>query len=160
MDLSTNSKRFCSDHTGNGSVRVGTHDGVFHCDEILACFLLKQLSQYSNAEIIRTRDPALLDACDVVVDVGGVYDPSRHRYDHHQRDFNHTLTSLLPHKQFNIKLSSAGLVFTHFGHQIIADLLNWDKTDPKTELIFDKVYENFVQEIDAIDNGLSTLLFI
>ena len=23
--------------------------------------------------------------CDVVVDVGAVYDPTRHRYDHHQR---------------------------------------------------------------------------
>lgn len=34
---------------------------------------------------IRTRDPAVLDTCDVVVDVGGVYDPAKNRFDHHQR---------------------------------------------------------------------------
>lgn len=38
-----------------------------------------------DAEIIRTRDPALLAECDIVVDVGGEFDPKRHRYDHHQR---------------------------------------------------------------------------
>lgn len=38
-----------------------------------------------DAEVVRTRDPELLAECDVVVDVGGEYDPERHRYDHHQR---------------------------------------------------------------------------
>lgn len=38
-----------------------------------------------NAEIIRTRDPTQLAECDVVVDVGGEFDPKRDRYDHHQR---------------------------------------------------------------------------
>ena len=33
----------------------------------------------------RTRDQKILDTCDVVADVGGVYDPAKHRYDHHQR---------------------------------------------------------------------------
>lgn len=37
------------------------------------------------AEIVRSRDPAVLDPCDIVVDVGGEYNPSKHRYDHHQR---------------------------------------------------------------------------
>ena len=160
MDLTTNAKRFCSesDQSVNGSVRLGTHDGVFHCDEILACFLLRQLPQYSNAQIIRTRDPTRLDACDVVVDVGGVYEPSHHRYDHHQREFSLTLSSLLPNKESKIKLSSAGLIYTHFGHEIIGKLLGWDKGETKTDVIFDKVYDNFVQEIDAIDNGLSALV--
>lgn len=38
-----------------------------------------------NAEIVRTRVPAQLACCDIVVDVGGEFDPQRHRYDHHQR---------------------------------------------------------------------------
>lgn len=38
-----------------------------------------------DAEIIRTRDPTQLAECDIVVDVGGEFDPKRHRYDHHQR---------------------------------------------------------------------------
>lgn len=40
---------------------------------------------FQDAVIIRTRDTAELDLCDVVVDVGGVYDPDKHRFDHHQR---------------------------------------------------------------------------
>lgn len=36
--------------------RIGTHSGVFHCDEALACFMLKQLPDYEDAEIIRTRN--------------------------------------------------------------------------------------------------------
>lgn len=38
-----------------------------------------------DAEIVRTRDPTQLAECDIVVDVGGEFDPKRHRYDHHQR---------------------------------------------------------------------------
>ena len=30
-----------------------------------------------------------------------------------------------------------------------------NKTDPKVSVIFDKVYENFVEEVDAIDNGIN-----
>jgi uncharacterized UPF0160 family protein len=63
---------------------IGTHDGKFHADEALACSLLKMTKQFENAEVTRTRDPEILGKMDVVVDVGGVYDPTTHRYDHHQ----------------------------------------------------------------------------
>ncbi len=65
--------------------RIATHNGKFHCDEALACFMLRRLPEYSSSEVVRTRDPKVIDTCDIVVDVGGVYDPSSHRYDHHQR---------------------------------------------------------------------------
>lgn len=26
--------------------KIGTHNGSFHCDEVLACFLLRQLPEY------------------------------------------------------------------------------------------------------------------
>nr|ABD63086.1 hypothetical protein 17.t00013 [Asparagus officinalis] len=48
----------------------------------------------------------ILDTLDAVLDVGGVYDPDRDRYDHHQKGF----TEVLEHG-FNTKLSSAGLVY-------------------------------------------------
>jgi uncharacterized UPF0160 family protein len=47
--------------------------------------MLKLLPQYADASVKRTRNPTVLDTCDIVVDVGGVFDPSIHRYDHHQR---------------------------------------------------------------------------
>lgn len=55
--------------------KIGTHSGTFHCDEALGCYLLQQTSKYSGAEIVRSRDPAVLAELDVVIDVGGVYDP-------------------------------------------------------------------------------------
>ena len=36
-----------------GKKCIGTHNGNFHCDEVLACFMLKQLPVYKDAEIIR-----------------------------------------------------------------------------------------------------------
>lgn len=37
--------------------RVGTHNGSFHCDEALGCFMIRLTRKFFNAEIIRTRDP-------------------------------------------------------------------------------------------------------
>lgn len=37
--------------------RVGTHNGSFHCDEALGCFMIRLTDKFSNAEIVRTRDP-------------------------------------------------------------------------------------------------------
>ncbi|XP_020640170.3 MYG1 exonuclease [Pogona vitticeps] len=134
--------------------RIGTHGGTFHCDEALACFLLRLLPSYQDAEIVRTRDPQLLSECDVVVDVGGEYDPQRNRYDHHQRSFGESMHSLNPDKPWQTKLSSAGLVYYHFGPQILATQLGLKEEDPVVHVLYDKLYENFVEEIDAIDNGI------
>ena len=95
---------------------------------------------------------------DIVVDVGGIYDASARRFDHHQRSFADTMSSVQPGKPWTIKLSSAGLVYCHFGRQVIAQMLNMNmqqESDAKTvELLYDKMYDNFIQEMDAIDNGV------
>ncbi|XP_059688816.1 MYG1 exonuclease [Gavia stellata] len=144
------------------ALRIGTHDGTFHCDEVLACYLLRLLPRYrphstprQDAEVVRTRDPQRLAQCDVVVDVGGEYDPERHRYDHHQRSFTQSMRSLRPDKPWTTKLSSAGLVYCHFGSQILAGLLGQPEDGPIVTALYDKLYENFVEEIDAIDNGIA-----
>jgi uncharacterized UPF0160 family protein len=139
--------------------KIGTHNGVFHCDEALACYMLKQLPEYRDAEIVRTRDMSILDTCDVVVDVGGVYNPKTYRFDHHQRGFEDTLTSVRPDlaKKNTIKLSSAGLVYAHYGLDVIEQILQQnDYPIPANCLhnIFLYVYEGFVEELDAIDNGV------
>lgn len=74
------------------TMKIGTHSGVFHCDDAMACFMLKCLPKFKDAEIIRSRDESVLKDCDVVVDVGGVYDHATQRYDHHQRGFTETLS--------------------------------------------------------------------
>ncbi|KAK9721056.1 Uncharacterized protein family (UPF0160) [Popillia japonica] len=139
--------------------RIGTHSGVFHCDEALACFMLKQLPDYEDAEIIRTRNSDILNTCDIVVDVGGDYDVERNRFDHHQRGFEHTFSTILPNIASNktIKLSSAGLIYVHYGMEIISAVLKKMNHTPTTECLkglFLAVYEGFVEELDAIDNGI------
>lgn len=54
-----------------------------------------------------------------------------------------------------IKLSSAGLVYCHFGFEIIKNVVPQITNEDVIEHIFKKVYKWFVQEIDAIDNGVS-----
>ncbi|XP_017574659.1 UPF0160 protein MYG1, mitochondrial [Pygocentrus nattereri] len=137
------------------SVKIGTHNGTFHCDEVLACYFLRQLPEYKDAKITRTREPAELAQCEVVVDVGGVYDPSQQRYDHHQRSFVESFNSLCPEKPWVTKLSSAGLVYFHFGRRILSQLTGLTQDSRQLEILFDKLYENFVEEVDAVDNGIS-----
>ncbi|OMO93557.1 Metal-dependent protein hydrolase [Corchorus olitorius] len=130
--------------------RVGTHDGSFHCDEALACFMIRLTKKFSNAQIIRTRNPQVLENFDAVVDVGGVYDPTRDRYDHHQRGFEQVFGH-----GFTTKLSSAGLVYKHYGAEIIAKELQLDVQHPNVHQLFLAVYKNFVEAVDAIDNGIN-----
>ncbi|KAI9853291.1 MAG: hypothetical protein M1824_001458 [Vezdaea acicularis] len=128
---------------------IGTHNGHFHADEALAVYLLRLLPSYQPSTLVRTRDPALLSTCHTVVDVGGEYDPSKHRYDHHQRTFNTTFPS------HSTKLSSAGLVFLHFGKAIIAQKLSQPVESPAVAALWEKLYTDFVEALDAHDNGIS-----
>lgn len=65
------------------------------------------------------------------------------------------MKTLNPNKPWVTKLSSAGLVYLHFGQRVISQILKTKEEDDATHKIYDKIYENFVQEIDAIDNGIS-----
>jgi len=128
---------------------IGTHNGHFHADEALAVFLLRLLPTYRHASLTRTRDPELLNACSIVVDVGGVHDHGALRYDHHQREFNATF----PGK--HTKLSSAGLVWMHYGKDIIHSVTGLDAKSADCELLYQKLYEDFIEAFDANDNGIS-----
>ncbi|KIY52762.1 metal-dependent protein hydrolase [Fistulina hepatica ATCC 64428] len=128
---------------------MGTHSGTFHCDEALAVYMLRQTSTYKDSPVKRTRDPAILETCDIVVDVGGVYDESKQRFDHHQRGF----TEVLGHG-FNTKLSSAGLVYKHFGKELISLKTQLPVDHPNVHTLWLKLYENFIESIDGIDNGI------
>ena len=129
---------------------IGTHDGSFHCDEALGCFLLHQTKAYADATIVRSRDPEVLSGCDVVIDVGATYEPEKNRFDHHQRGFEEVFGH-----GFVTKLSSAGLVYKHFGREIVANVLGLDEKDEKVEKVYLKMYKAFVEAVDAVDNGVN-----
>jgi uncharacterized UPF0160 family protein len=71
---------------------VGTHSGTFHADDVLA-FALLQVYVDRDATVVRTRDPERLATCDVVIDVGGSFDPAARRFDHHQGSYEGPLSS-------------------------------------------------------------------
>lgn len=135
-------------------VVLATHSGKFHCDEVLGMSMLRCLPQYRSARILRSRDPAELSGATVVIDVGAEFDPSRHRYDHHQRGFTEVLDpSSRDEKLRRTKLSSAGLVYKYFGREILKS--HFGVSDPAlVETLFNQVYENFVESVDGIDNGI------
>lgn len=64
-------------------MKIGTHNGKFHTDEVCAIALL--LRVFPDAEIVRTRDSKVLETCDILVDVGDIYNPEKGRFDHHQK---------------------------------------------------------------------------
>ncbi|ELP85627.1 hypothetical protein EIN_409160 [Entamoeba invadens IP1] len=134
---------------------VATHASNFHCDDVSASVLLGYTNLYRHHRLIRTLDPIELNRCDLVFDIGGVYDPDTNRYDHHQKGFVETYSS-----QHTIRLSSCGLIYKHFGKEIIANVI--DFIDPFGEkLTADqlswlelKIYNSFIIAIDANDNGI------
>ena len=62
---------------------IGTHSGAFHCDEVFASQMLLKTNKFANSIIVRTRDQEIIEQMDIVIDVGAVFDHSKHRYDHH-----------------------------------------------------------------------------
>ncbi|KAH7431376.1 hypothetical protein KP509_08G045400 [Ceratopteris richardii] len=87
---------------------------------------------------------------DAVLDVGGIFDPEKDRFDHHQRGFDQTFG-----RGFNTKLSSAGLIYKYYGPEIIAKELNVDIKHPDVDRVYVALYKSFVEAIDAIDNGIN-----
>ncbi len=109
----------------------GTHSGTFHADDVTASAILLFFGLIDRDLIIRTRDHGRLDSCDFVCDVGGLYDPSKRRFDHHQLEYNG-------------QLSSAGMILEYLKNEKIIS----------TE-IFEYLNRSLIHGIDQIDNGLT-----
>lgn len=112
-------------------------------------YMLRLLPKYKSSPLVRTRDPAELARCHTVVDVGGEYDPSRNLFDHHQRTFQETFP------QRSTRLSSAGLVYLHFGKAIIAQHVSLSVDHEDVNTLYEKLYSDFIEALDAHDNGIS-----
>jgi len=92
---------------------VVTHSGKFHADDAWAVAVLFIL--FPDSELVRTRDPAIIEAADFAVDVGGIHDPASGRFDHHQKGFDTARPTGVPY-------ASAGLVWRDYGARCVAAL--------------------------------------
>src|SRR5262245_7832493 len=72
---------------------LAIHDGSFHADEVTACALLLLFDRIDRNKVHRTRDQKVIDRCDYVCDVGGIYDPAKRRFDHHQAEYKGSMSS-------------------------------------------------------------------
>lgn len=133
---------------------IVTHSGRFHCDEVFASAILKIVGRWSGdpSTLVRTRNMEIIDSFSksgfYVVDVGQVYSASNRRFDHHQTSFEEYFC--LKAKSLGVKMSSCGLIFSNFGHELFSlDLVEEDIT---------RFYDLFLLEIDANDNGVPEIV--
>lgn len=110
-----------------------THSGPFHADDVLATAILRRA--IPDVEVVRSRDLAVIEAADIVYDVGGVYDPATKRLDHHQR-------GRAKSHPCGIERSSAGLVWEEYGHLLTP-----------SEKAMESVDRLLILPVDAVDNG-------
>ncbi|EZG79347.1 family UPF0160 protein [Gregarina niphandrodes] len=140
-----------------GCHKIGTHSGTHHLDEVCSVVLLTLLPRFASSVVIRHRDDAILDKCDIVVDVGGIYDPVKNRFDHHQKEFGEYWSET----QTATRLSSAGLVWKHFGKEVLVQLLGDAKSvdaksvdESKLGQLQQVTYDLVFESVDAGDNGV------
>lgn len=107
----------------------GTHNGTFHADEITACALLLLCNLIDREKIVRTRDPRLLSRCEYVCDVGGHYNAQLKLFDHHQAEYQGTL-------------SSAGMILLYLKDENIL-----------SQKEYDFLNSTLILGVDAHDNG-------
>ena len=115
---------------------VVTHDGGFHADDVFGVAALQLKFGVDAITVIRTRDQATIDAADIVLDVGGVYDVARNRFDHHQLG--------APVRENGVPYAAFGLIWKTFGAEICG-----------SDVVAEKIDGNVVQAIDAGDNGFT-----
>src|SRR3989338_2593163 len=92
---------------------IVTHNGKCHADDVFAVAALMLLHEQRNLayEIIRSREPSVWESGDYVIDVGGIYDASRNRFDHHQE-------GRAGARDDGIFYSSFGLVWKSYGETL------------------------------------------
>ncbi len=122
----------------NNNKILVTHNGGFHSDDIFACATLQLYLESigEDYEVVRTRDENVIKKAHYVFDVGGIYDPEKNRFDHHQKGGAGVRENGVPFAAF-------GLVWKTFGERVCRDAQTAEEIDRK-----------FAQPIDANDNGI------
>src|SRR5579875_2312727 len=121
-------------------MRIATHDGSFHADEVFAIATLQLLLDAEPAgapvEVVRTRDRELISGADLRVDVGFHDDPATGDFDHHQRSFDRARPN-------GVRYASFGLIWREFGARVCGG----------DGQVADAVDATLVQSVDAADSG-------
>ena len=123
---------------------VGTHDGHFHCDDVMCYAILKLL--FEDVKVIRTRDESALQKCEILFDVGDEYAPHKKIFDHHFVG--------APIRSNGVPYAAAGLIWKHYGFDLLLKKLP-ERALEEIEEIHYKIDKNIMQSIDAHDTHFS-----
>lgn len=130
--------------------KIAVHSGSFHADDCLAYAIILEI--IPENELVRTRDPDELVACDIRIDVGCCYNGETD-FDHHQREFSESRNW-----GEKVKYASAGLVWKKYGEAYIAKIApDFADKPEKLAAIKDKVDRSLVVYVDADDNGIKLI---
>ena len=131
--------------TSAAPLRIATHNGSFHADDVFGVAVLMLLNP--GAELVRTRDMAVVAGADFAVDVGGEWDAARGRFDHHQRGFAGARPS-------GVVYASAGLVWHAHGAALVERLFGLGDA-AMAQSVAATLDEELVQHLDRADTGAS-----
>jgi len=138
------------------TVRIATHSGSFHADDVFGVAVLASL--FPEHELVRTRDPEAIAQAGFAVDVGGAWDPAQGRFDHHQRGFDGARTRI-DAGGATVRAegyASAGLVWREFGTayvQQVAGAMGQALGAGATERIAQDIDAALVRYLDLVDTG-------
>jgi len=126
---------------------IATHSGKFHADDVWAAAVLNLM--FPGSELVRTRDPATIARADFAVDVGGVWDAEKGRFDHHQKGFQGARAS-------GVVYASAGLVWKEYGPRcvsLVAEQAGHALSLAQATEIANAIDADLVQYLDMSDTG-------
>jgi len=115
---------------------IVTHNGTFHADDVfaVATLLVYLKKDIKEVNIVRSRDEKDFASADYVVDVGGVHDEEKNRFDHHQAGGAGKREDGVPYASF-------GLVWKKFGRELLG-------------VDAERLEKLLVESIDAHDSGV------
>lgn len=140
----------------NDHKTIATHSGSFHADDVFGVAVL--LGVFPSHTLLRTRNNALIETADFVVDVGGIWDAEAGRFDHHQRSFKGARPAHLVDgvETAGVGYASAGLVWSAYGVayvQALAIRRGFELDTLALAEIARSIDLSLVQYLDIVDTG-------
>ena len=125
------------------TMKFGTHNGIFHCDEVVGIATLEIAHMNTETYVVRTRNLDELNKLDIVIDIGGGM------FDHHMPGFNVCRST-------GEKYASAGLVWREFAEEAIKNVMTEEGisiNEDEIKAIKEQIDREFIIPVDMEDNG-------
>lgn len=124
-------------------MKFGTHNGIFHCDEVVGIAILEIAYIHTDTYVVRTRNLDELNKLDIVIDIGGGM-------------FNHHIPGFNVCRPTGEKYASAGLVWKEFAEETIKNVMTEEGmsiNEDEIKVIKEQIDKEIIVPVDMEDNG-------